>query len=620
MTRTNNPIARLGLHVLCLFLARATAAELPNILWITSEDNGANWLGCYGNAEASTPRLDALAAGGLRFTHAYSNAPVCAVARSTILNGAYAVTQGTQHMRGRPAIPATFKPYVSYLRDQGYYCTNSSKTDYNFKGNDAAIWDQCSGKAHYNNRPEGKPFFAVFNLTVSHESGLFPEVVRKNRKNGIIPAKPRLDPSKLFVPPCVPDLPEMREDIAIYHDNISAMDRQAGELLDELRRRSLADDTIVFYYSDHGGAIARSKRYLQDTGTRVPMILHIPEKWKQLSPFKQGDAVDEPVSFVDLAPTLLSIAGLERPAQMQGRAFLGEHRVAPPADPAVFLFADRFDDIDGMRRGITDGRYKYIHTFNPHQPAAPYSGYSFGQPSWTAWRKAWQEGKLSGLHREIWESPQPVEMLFDTASDPWEVRNLAASPDQQERLAAMRGRLMRIMIETRDTGVVPEAMWPDFARGTTIHDAVRSPSFDHAAVVKLAFAATASGPREAMVKALSSESPVERYWAASGCLFMAPEAASANEQLTGLLEDQSAAVRIIAARALIANGEEGRGREALVKELDRTRGEAMARLLATSIEQGRAEDFIPEAWIQATRKNPKTPAPLKQLAKRLAKN
>lgn len=595
-------------------------ADLPNILWITSEDNGANWLGCYGNAEASTPRLDALAAGGLRFTRAYSNAPVCAVARSTILNGAYAVTQGTQHMRGRPVIPASFKPYVSYLRERGYYCTNNSKTDYNFKGNDAAIWDQCSGKAHYRNRPEGTPFFAIFNLTVCHESCLFPEVVRKNRKNGVIPEKPRLDPAKLAVPPCVPDLPEMRGDIAIYHDSVSAMDRQAGALLDDLKKRGLADDTIVFYYADHGGAIPRGKRYLQDTGTRVPMILHVPEKWRKLSPFAPGAAVDEPVSFVDLAPTLLSIAGLERPAQMQGRAFLGEHRTAPPADPAVFLFADRFDDIDGMRRGITDGRYKYIRTFNPHQPAAPYSSYSLGQPSWTAWRKAWKEGKLSGLHRGIWEAPQPVEMLFDTANDPWEVRNLASSPDQQERLAAMRGRLMKTMIEARDTGIVPEAMWPAFARGTTIHDAVRDSSFDHAAAVELAFAATSGGLPEAVTEALSSESPVERYWAASACLFMAPDAVSAIGNLTDLLDDGSAAVRIIAARALIANGEEARGREALVKELNRTRGEAMARLLATSIVQGGAKDSIPEAWIRANRDNPETPVPLRQLAKRPGKN
>lgn len=505
-------IRRLLLPVLLIF-GTALGAERPNILWITSEDNAAHWLGCYGNKDASTPRLDALAADGLKFTRAYSNAPVCAVARSTILNGAYAVTQGTQHMRSRPKIPASFRPYVAYLREQGYHCTNNSKTDYNFKGNDAAIWDACSGKAHYKDRSEGKPFMAVFNLTVTHESNLFPATVNKNRKNGTIPETPRLDPSKLTLPPYQPDLPEFRQDTAIYHDCVSAMDRRVGELLDELKALGLAEDTIVFYYADHGGAMARGKRYLQDTGTRIPLIVHFPEKWQHLSPFKPGSEVPELVSFVDLAPTLLSLCGIETPGQMQGRAFLGEHRAT--SKPEVFLFADRFDDTAGMRRAITDGRFKYIRCFTPHLPGAPYSSYALGQPSWKAWKKAWQDGKLEGDLRKIWEPGQPVEMLFDTQSDPWEVKDLAGSPEHAERLAAMRGRLKQLMIETHDTSVVPEAMWPDLVKDGTIYDAVRAEGFDHAGLVDLAFLATT--PAETLpapVKAaLESIVPAERYWA-----------------------------------------------------------------------------------------------------------
>ncbi len=496
-----------------LTCGKTLAAERPNILWITSEDNAAHWLGCYGNKDAATPRLDALAAGGLKFTRAYSNAPVCAVARSTILNGAYAVTQGTQHMRSRPKIPASFKPYVAYLRQQGYYCTNNFKTDYNFKGNDGAIWDACSRKAHYKNRPDAKPFMAVFNLKITHESNLFPAVVDRNRKNATIPEITRLNPADLTLPPYQPDLPEFRSDTAIYHDCVSAMDREVGKILDELESLGLAGNTIVFYYSDHGGALARGKRYLQDTGTRVPLVVHVPEKWRHLSPFKPGTEVPDLVSFVDLAPTLLSLCGIETPAQMQGRAFLGPHRA--PAKPEVFLFADRFVEAPGMRRAITDGRYKYIRCFTPHLPGAPYCGYALGQPSWQAWQKAWQDGKLEGDFKKIWEPNQPIEMLFDTRSDPWEIKNLASRPEQEERLAAMRGRLQQLMIETLDTGVIPEALWPELVKDGTIHDVVRAKGFNHAKLVELAFQATT--PTETLpasvLAALESPVAAERYWA-----------------------------------------------------------------------------------------------------------
>lgn len=553
------PTLLLLLAALSIF--SANAADRPNILWITSEDNAAHWLGCYGNAEASTPRLDALAKGGLMFTHAYANGPVCAVARSTILNGAYAVTQGTQHMRSRHPIPPAFEAHVTHLRRLGYYCTNNEKTDYNFRGNDKALWDECSGKAHYNKRPEGKPFFAIFNLTITHESQLFPGKAGNKRKSGT----PRLDPAKLTVPPHLPDLPEIRSDIAIYHDRISAMDGDAGRLLDELAAAGLADDTIVFYYSDHGGAMARGKRYLHDTGTHVPLLIHIPEKWRHLSPFTCGSKVDEPVSFVDLAPTLLSLCGQATPAPMQGRAFLGEHRRTPAADETVLLYGDRFDMIEGMRRGLTDGRYRYIRCFSPQLPGAPYAEYPLGQPSWTAWRDAAKNGSLPKLHSAMWKTPQPVEMLFDTQDDPWEIHNLAADPAHAERLAAMRARLRATMASVRDTSLVPEPMWNELAREKTIHDYVRSAAFDLDATLDIAFAATSMNSWDAdrFIKALGSKDPVIRYWAATGWLIHAKQAAPAIDALTKCLADPQPLIRIVAAEALIAAGQPQKGKDAL---------------------------------------------------------
>ena len=592
-----------------LFLAPAVQA-LPNILWITSEDNASHWLGCYGNKDAKTPRLDALAAEGMRFTAAYSNAPVCAVARSTILNGVYAPSQGTQHMRSRHAIPASIKPYVSYLREQGYYCTNNSKTDYNFKGKDHTIWDECSGQAHYRKRPDGKPFFAIFNLTETHESSLFP---RKNE-----PA-PRLDPAKIEVPPYLPDLPEVRSDFARYHDRMTAMDTRVGEILDQLAKDGLAEDTIVFYYSDHAGPTPRGKRYLEDTGVRIPMIVRIPEKYRALTPFKSGQTVAEPVSFVDLAPTLLSLVGMEKPDYMQGRAFLGSKRVDPPADPAVFLFADRFDEIYGMRRGITDGRWKYIRRFTPHLPAAPYSYYQFSMPSWVAIRKAREDGKLTGIHKALWETPQATEELFDTQADPWEIKNLAADPAHAEKLAALRERLKKTMAETFDTGLIPEPMFKKLSGSATIRDFARSPEFRLQPVLDLAFLATSNNPADlpAFTTAMAAADPVERYWAIQGCLTLGPAAAPATEALRKALDDQEPANRIAAAHALHLAGRPDEAKSALIATLEMQLNQEETQYVLNTLTFINALDAIPDSWVRKIRADKKANEYLKRTADRL---
>jgi arylsulfatase A-like enzyme len=597
------------LAILFIFLAPAVSA-LPNILWITSEDNASHWLGCYGNKDARTPRLDALAAEGMRFTAAYSNAAVCAVARSTILNGVYAPSQGTQHMRSRHRIPAAIKPYVAYLREQGYYCTNNSKTDYNFKGNDNAIWDDCSGKAHYRKRPDGKPFFAIFNLTETHESSLFP---RRNE------AAPRLDPAKLTVPPYLPDLPEVRSDIARYHDRMTDMDTRVGEILDQLAKAGLAEDTIVFYYADHAGPTPRGKRYLEDTGVRIPMIVRIPQKYRDLSPFKPGQAIAEPVSFVDLAPTLLSLVGKEKPDHMQGRAFLGTKRVEASADPAVFLFADRFDEIYGMRRGITDGRWKYIRRFTPHLPAAPYSYYQFSMPSWIAIRKAWEDGKLTGIHKALWEMPQATEELFDTLTDPWEVKNLATDPAHAARLADFRSRLKKTMAETFDTGLIPEPMFKSLAGSGTIREHVRSPEFRLQPVLDLAFLATSKNPADlpAFITSMSAADPVERYWAIQGCLTLGPAAAPAIDALLKASADKEPTIRLAAGHALHLAGRPDVARKVMLETLDQPLGEYEAQFALNTLTAINALGAIPDTWVARTRADKKANEYLKRIADRL---
>jgi len=245
--------------------------ELPNILWLTSEDNSP-FLGCYGDEFATTPHLDKLASEGFLYTHAYANAPVCAPTRNTILTGVYACSGGNQHMRSYYPKSDIVKTYPEYLREIGYYCTNNSKTDYNVSNVDPSkIWDQCDKEAHYKNRAEGQPFFAVFNTTISHESSIHKFIPNNELRHS---------PDEVPIPPHHPATPEMKHDWAQYYDKVEDMDTQIGKWLKELEDEGLLENTIVFYYGDHGGVLARSKRYVYETGTRVPFIVRIPEKYK----------------------------------------------------------------------------------------------------------------------------------------------------------------------------------------------------------------------------------------------------------------------------------------------------------------------------------------------------
>jgi arylsulfatase A-like enzyme len=550
--------------LLVLSIRFLPAADRPNILWITSEDNSYQWIGCYGNAQAQTPRIDALAKDGILFEHAYSNAPVCAVARSTLLMGTYAVTMGTQHMRSRYPIPERYRPYVEYLRHAGYYCTNNPKTDYNIKGNDKAWWDECSGKATYADRPAGAPFFAVFNIAITHESQLFDKH----------PGPKRIPPAQVDLPPYVPDLPEMRSDFSRYADRITAMDHRVGELIDELTKAGLADDTIIIYNADHGGVTPRGKRYLEETGVRIPFIVHVPAKWRHLVKFPPGSRVEEPVAFVDFLPTFLSLTGIKIPAHLQGRAFLGPQRQEPAKDAMVFLYADRFDEIYGMRRGLTDGHWKYMRRFTPWLPAAPYSDYAYGVPSWRAWKRAWEANKLSGYQRDIWESDHPTEELYDLARDPWEMHNLAHEPKYQDKLVTLRRRLKATMSAARDTGLVPEPLFgPLSAKGDgTIADYVQSDRFDYDHVLDIAFAATQRDPAKLpqLRSALASADPVTRYWALCGMTILRQAAAGELDAIKPLLHDPVSVNRTAAGLALWKIGRPDLAKPALLGSMAAT--------------------------------------------------
>ncbi len=533
--------------------------ELPNILWLTSEDNSP-FLGCYGDEFATTPNLDKLASEGFLYTHAYANAPVCAPTRNTILTGVYACSGGNQHMRSYYPKSDIVKTYPEYLRAAGYYCTNNVKTDYNLgEFDDKAIWDECSNKAHYKNRPEGKPFFAVFNTTISHESSIHKWIPNEDLRH---------KPEDVKLPPYHPDTPEMRHDWAQYYDKVEDMDAQIGKWLQELDESGLAENTIVFYYGDHGGVVARSKRYVYESGTHIPFIIRIPEKYKYLFPAKEtGSKVNRLISFVDLVPTLLSIVGIEIPSYLQGKAFLGKQKTEDPE--YAFMFRGRMDERYDMCRSVRDQKYRYIRNYMPYRVYGQHLEYLWRAPSIVSWEQAYLNGECNKTQSIFW-NPKPVEELYDTENDPWEVNNLAENPDYKEILERMRAANKDWVTRIYDTGFIPEADQINRANGMSLYDVMRSGKLDYKEIMDAAEIATL-GKTEYLDKLkenLNSEESAVRYWGATGLLILKEKAEPAKVELKNALHDPSPNVVVVAAEALYNMGEKEAGKEALLKVLE----------------------------------------------------
>ena len=524
-----------------VFFSLPVFAAQPNILWVSSEDHGTQ-MGCYGDSYATTPNIDQLAKRSLRYTHAWAAAPVCAPTRTTIISGVHGPSSGGDHMRSMVAYPSGQKMFPQLLREAGYYTTNHTKEDYNLK-HPGKTWDVSSGQAHWRDRAAGQPFFAVFNSTKSHES--------QTVKPG---ATPLHDPAKVRVPAYHPDTPEVRRDWALFYDSVTDADADAGEVLAQLAADGLADDTIVFYWADHGSGMPRSKRWPSDSGLHVPLIVHVPEKFKDLRPadYLPGGTTDRPVSFADFAPTMCSLAGIKPPEWMQGYAFLG--KFIAPAQPYVYGFRGRMDERYDLVRSVTDGRYVYLRNYLPHLSQGQHVDTQFKTPTTAVWRKLYDEGKLNPAQSIFWQTPKAPEELYDLQSDRDEVNNLAGSPAHQAILAKLRAAQQAHSRRIRDLGFIPEGERLSRAGKQAPydfgHDDTKYPFERIFAAAELA-SSLKPDAAPALKKILTDTDSAARYWGVIGLYMRGPSVVNAaRTEFATSLTDSSPYVRIVAAEAL----------------------------------------------------------------------
>jgi arylsulfatase A-like enzyme len=517
-------------------VARPAPGERPNILWIVSEDNNP-YVGAYGDKLAHTPTIDALARKGLLFRYVYCNAPVCAPSRFGILTGVYPESCApANHMRANARLPKEFRTYPELMRQAGYFCTNNDKADYNCDVDPQAIWDVQGKQGHWRKRPSGTPFMAVFNYMTTHESQIFK------------PTAGRVTPDMITVPPFLPDTPGTRQDFASYYNLMEKMDGQLAERLRELEADGLGEDTIVFHYSDNGGVLGRSKRYCYEEGHRCEMVVYVPPKWRHLMPQAPGTEVKTPVSFIDLAPTVLALAGAVQPAQMRGKPFLGP---SPTPQRYAFGMRNRMDERYDFMRTVTDGRWRYIRNYMPHRPWGQHQAFEWLAKGYQEWEAAHRAGTLNAIQNRFFQT-KPFEELYDLRADPHEIRNLAGEASSARMMATMRGVLDAQMVAINDNGFLAEGM-----AGEGYVESRNPQVYPLREVMALATIAARGEPSglASLLAGLASPTPVMRYWAATGLLILERRATPARSALERAMRDDPVPqVRVVAAEAVAALG------------------------------------------------------------------
>lgn len=498
---------------------RIAAAERPNIVWLISEDNSLHYMQLFDPHGTPTPRIAELAAQGLKFNHAFSNAPVCSVARTTLMTGCYAPRIGTQYHRRSVSVPMphtaqndSLKMFPAYLREAGYYTTNNQKKDYN-ADETPGTWDESSNSASWRGRKAAQPFFHMQSFGTTHESSLH------FSRDAYETQPTKTDPESVFVAPYHPDTPLFRYTVAKYHDNMQTVDQQIGKVVDDLAADGLLDDTFIFYFGDHGGVLPRGKGYAYESGLHVPLVISVPKNFRHLSPWSAGSAVNGFVEFIDFGPTTLQLAGVSVPAEVDGKPFLGSQVTAANVESRneALGYADRFDEKYDLVRTLRQGRYEYVRSYQPFNFDGLQNNYRYIMLAYQEWRELYRAGKLNEAQSQFFR-PRPAEMLFDLEADPHEVHNLAADPQHAATLQALRSRLQTIVKEMPDLSFYPESYLAEHAFDNPVqfgreHQSDIARLVDIADLSLLPFAKARLG----ISQGLASSDANQRYWALITC-------------------------------------------------------------------------------------------------------
>ena len=543
---------------------KETELPKPNILWITSEDM-TTMLGVYGDPNAHTPNLDAYAAESVQYTNAFATAPVCSPSRSCLITGFYASSLGSQHLRSTIELPEQIVPFPKYLREAGYFTTNNAKEDYNFI--DSTIWDISSHEAHWRKRNDNQPFFSVFNLMLTHQSSIFgDDSTYEARVGKYLPFVNRTSPDSLVLPPYYPDTPGIRKLWARYYTNVSIIDYQFSQIIKELEEDGLADNTIVFFYSDHGTGMPRSKRALYDSGLKIPLLVHLPEKYAGKYKLKPGSVEEGMVSFIDFAPTVLEIAGLELPEHYEGKPFIIESPVARKA--YVFGTSDRVDEGYEMSRTIRTNQYRYVRNFLPHLPLLQPNFYTDQSEIMRELNQVRNTAALTAEQMTMFARQRLPEELYDVGNDPHEVYNLANDPQYKDVLIDLRKTLVEEIIKTFDTGFMPEPEMIRLAQNSTpfevAHDAAIYPLKEIVDACQLMLEAQPSP--EKILENLEHSNGFVRYWTVTTVQQKEMKNQEIIQKLHSMLDDSFATVQVEAAKTLVKLGEV-KGADTIIKHM-----------------------------------------------------
>ena len=551
-TRLLNKIALLVFLVSCTLPLTGKVIK-PNILWITSEDNSIEWISCYGSKNAKTPNIDQLAKEGFRYLYCFDNGAVCAPTRSSWITGMHSISNGTQPMRSGFEIPATISFYNELLQKAGYFTSNCSKTDYNLRGpkgrNPKEFWDYSGGDyaGTWKKRKEGQPFFTVYNIGDSHESRAFGD--HKDES---------IDPEKMILAPYHPDLPEMRNTYAKYASAISKMDSLVGQAIENLKQDGLYENTIIVYNSDHGGVLARSKRFLYSSGIHCPLIVRIPEKMKALYPKGKtpGSTMDRIVSFIDMPKTWVSLTGAEMTDNFQGRIFLGPN--TEPESQYHFSWRERADERFDNVRVMRDKQFAYHKNYAPFAPNGQYLAYMHNMKATGAWERHHLAGKTNAVTGRFFE-PRPSEEFYDNFKDFHNIDNQIDDPLHQTKIKELKKELRRQQLKYFDSGLMPEEMRNRIIKekNTTVYAFVRDPKlYPLAQYLDYSDLALTRKKKnlKTFIKGLADEDPVKRYWSVIGLLLLEKQAKPAIPELKKVLGDRDE-IPAFAAWAIYKAGE-----------------------------------------------------------------